>query len=227
MRIIVNHLTQLGPGFICAAGLDLESHRHVRPRLRQNNLPAAYLTQNGGYFELGAVLDLDYVEKMPAPPEVEDVRFNPRRVRVLKKADQAEFWQLLKGAAQPHLASIFGPALQPLDYSAVVPENRGTASLGCLLVESPPELTLNPRGRPRLTLHDPPFKLNLSVTDVRFYEGDPARLNRASFDRANTLIRQGGPVVLCVGLSRPWRKNENDPAYHWLQVNNLHFESSV
>ncbi len=224
MRIILNHLTHLNQGFICVAGLDLETHRHVRPRLRQNNLTSAYLTRNGGYFELGAMLDLDWVEKAPTPPEVEDVRFNPRRVRVLKKAAPVYFWNLLKSVARPHLSEIFGPALRPLDYSAVVSEGQGIASLGCLYLDRLPELTLNRQGRPRLALNDPPFNLNLSVTDLRFYEGGTTNPNPTAFDHANALIRQGGPVILSLGLSRAWRKNENDPAYHWLQVNNIHLE---
>lgn len=227
MRIVVNHLTQLNPGFICVAGLDLETRQHVRPRLRQNNLTTAYLTKNGGYFELGAMLDLDWVEKSPVAPEVEDVRFNPRRVKVLPKGAPGFFWNFLKTVARPHLTAIFGPDLQPLDYSAVVPEGKGRASLGCLYLERLPELTLNTRGRPRLALNGPPFKLNLPVTDYRFYDGSPERLNQAAFERSNVLIRQGGPVILSVGLSRAWRKNENDPAYHWLQVNNLHFENAA
>jgi hypothetical protein len=225
MKIIVNHLTHLNQGFICVAGLDLETHRHVRPRLRQNNLTEAYLTRKGGYFELGAMLDLDWVERAPTPPEVEDVRFNPRRVRVLQKAPPAYFWKLLKSVAGPRLSEIFGPALRPLDYSAVVTEGQGTASLGCLYLDHLPELTLNQRGRPRLALHDPPFNLNLSVTDLRLYQGGTTSLNHAAFDQANALIRQGGPAILSVGLSRAWRKNEDTPAYHWLQVNNLHFEN--
>ncbi|MBN9390573.1 MAG: hypothetical protein J0I20_21260 [Chloroflexi bacterium] len=227
MRIVVNHLTQLNPGFICVAGLDLETRQHVRPRLRQNNLPTAYLTKNGGYFELGAMLDLDWVEKAPVAPEIEDVRFNPRRVKVLPRGTPGYFWNFLKSVARPHLPAIFGPDLQSLDYSAVVPESKGMASLGCLYLERLPELILNTRGRPRLSLNDPPFKLNLPVTDFRFYDGTPERLNQAAFEQANALIRQGGPAILSVGLSRAWRKNEIDPAYHWLQVNNLHFENGT
>jgi hypothetical protein len=226
MQIIVNHLTQMNQGFICAAGIDLETHRHVRPRLRQNNLTRAFLSESGGYFELGASLDLGWVERSSDPPEVEDIRFNARRVQTLKKPNPQYFWDLLKSVSKNHLAEIFGPDLKPLDASAVVAEGKGTASLGCLLLDHPPEISLNNQGRLRLGLVDQNFKLNLSVTDLRFYTTDHTGINPAVVEQANTLIRQGGPVILSLGLSRAWRKGGHTLAYHWLQVNNLHFESN-
>ncbi len=225
MKIIVNHLTQLNQGFICVAGVDLETKQHVRPRLRQNNLASAFLTKNGGYFELGAMLDLSWVEKTPTPPEVEDIRFNARRVHLLQKVDPERFWKCLKSVANLHLTEIFGPDLKPHDFSAVVAEGKGTASLGCLYLEHPPEISLSSRGRLRLTLRDQDFRLNLSVTDLRFCEVEYAKINPVVLEQANNLIKQGGPVILSLGLSRAWRKEGDSSAYHWLQVNNLHFES--
>lgn len=225
MKIIVNHLTQLNQGFICVAAIDLETRQHIRPRLRQNNLSRAFLTGSGGYFELGALLDLGWVERSPTPPEVEDIRFNARRVQPLKKSTPEHFWDLLKSVSKTHLAEIFGSDLKPLDFSAVVAEGTGTASLGCLWLEHPPEISLNNRGRLRLSLTDRDFSLNLSVTDLRFYEPESARANPVVVEQANTLIKQGGPVILSLGLSRAWRKEGHPAAYHWLQVNNLHFES--
>ena len=89
--------------------VDLETRQHIRPRLRQNNLSRAFLSESGGYFELGASLDLGWVERSPTPPEVEDIRFNARRVQTLKKASPEYFWELLKSVSKNHLAEIFGP----------------------------------------------------------------------------------------------------------------------
>jgi hypothetical protein len=33
MLILVHHLTRMQPGFICVAGLDADTERHVRPVL--------------------------------------------------------------------------------------------------------------------------------------------------------------------------------------------------
>ena len=37
----------------------------------------------------------------------------------------------------------------------------------------------------------------------------------------------GVPLALCVGLTRPFRRVDTEPAYHWLQVNNLHFADDL
>src|SRR5215210_1099974 len=58
MRILVDHLTRMQPGYFCAAGIDLESGRHVRPVLRRGRLTTDLLGTNGGPFDIGSVLDL-------------------------------------------------------------------------------------------------------------------------------------------------------------------------
>jgi hypothetical protein len=35
-------------------------------------------------------------------------------------------------------------------------------------------------------------------------------------------LETGVPVILSVGLTRPFRRDGNDSARHWLQVNNIH-----
>jgi hypothetical protein len=33
-------------------------------------------------------------------------------------------------------------------------------------------------------------------------------------------------VILSVGLTRPWRKQEDTAERHWLQVNNVHLQDN-
>jgi hypothetical protein len=54
MRIIVNHLTRMQPGYICVAGVDVSSGQHVRPELR-GRLTTDLLTLNGGPFDIASL----------------------------------------------------------------------------------------------------------------------------------------------------------------------------
>jgi hypothetical protein len=43
MRIVVNHLTRMQPGYICVAGMERQGGRHVRPVLAGGRWTRAYL----------------------------------------------------------------------------------------------------------------------------------------------------------------------------------------
>ena len=51
MQIIVNHLTRMRPGYMCVAGIDVASKRHIRPVLKRR-LTTDLLTLNGGLFDI-------------------------------------------------------------------------------------------------------------------------------------------------------------------------------
>jgi hypothetical protein len=61
MQIIVNHLTRMQPGFICVAGVDVSSGRHVRPVLGRR-LTTDLLASKGGPFDMAELVDLGAVE---------------------------------------------------------------------------------------------------------------------------------------------------------------------
>ncbi len=225
MKIIVNHLTRIDATHICVAGVDPATNRHIRPVLFNTNLTTAYLANQGGYFGLGHSLDLGWVQAVGKPPEVEDVRFEPRKIRRQPQVTPKEFWQILDRLAQPTLGNIFGPQLKQNGTSAIVELGTGQASLGCLRLVQPPRLStalIDNRDRPRISLNDGQFDLSLAITDLRFYEADQTRINRTAFEQAVAWCESGTPIILSVGLTRGWPK---DNPRHWLQVNNLHFEN--
>lgn len=43
----------------------------------------------------------------------------------------------------------------------------------------------------------------------------------------NARIQDGSPVILSVGLTRPWRHPDDSVERHWLQVNNFHLKDEV
>ncbi|MGH3145870.1 MAG: hypothetical protein ACRDTR_08730, partial [Rubrobacter sp.] len=71
MRILVNHLTRMQPGYVCVAGLQLDTPNHVRPVLRRGRLTTGLLGLNGGPFDIGAVVVLGPATYAGHAPELE------------------------------------------------------------------------------------------------------------------------------------------------------------
>lgn len=220
MRIVVNHLTRMQPGYICVAGIDPETSEHIRPVL-WGRLPAALLARYGGPFDMAALVDLASVTKAGKPPEVEDRHFERQRAHRIASVPAGEFWRQMQRVAKPSLSDIFGSALRQQGRACVTPAGTGSASLGCLLPASPPVLSMDAQGKPRMDVTDGVFTVNVSVTDLRLYQGDHVTPDEAVIARVAERIQAGAGVILSVGLTRPYPA---DNPKHWLQVNNIHLE---
>lgn len=224
MRILIDHLTRMADGFICVAGLD-EHGRHIRPVLSPNRIPVTLARPHGGVFDIAAVVDLGMTEPFGAAPEHEDHRFDPNAASFVEIRDEAAFWNTLGLDAELCLKDIFGADLQPRGPGAVVPIGGGKASLGTLNPGYRPKVVIDNLGRLRCKLTDPDLgKLNLSVTDFSLHQvvGGSWRIDQAKVAALAADVGKGRPVLLSVGLTRPWP--HDDPA-HWLQVNNIHLEA--
>jgi hypothetical protein len=66
-------------------------------------------------------------------------------------------------------------------------------------------------------------ELDLSVADMRCYGQDHVTPDLAMLADLQRRLAAGVPVLLRVGLTRPYSSNPDiDPPLHWLQVNNIH-----
>jgi hypothetical protein len=223
MQIIVNHLTRMQAGFICVAGINTANNQHVRPMLR-SRLPVELLALHGGPFDIASLLDLGQVRYCGSAPEVEDYYFNLQNVRRRGMLPPDQFWKRLQIVAQRSIVEIFGPAIKQVKRACVVDVRTGRASLGCLIPAVPPRLFVNSYGRLRAAITDGNFDLILSVTDVRLYEEDQQTPKEDLIKQINQRVQDQNPVILSIGLTRPFRPYDDSVEQHWLQVNNIHLQ---
>ncbi|RIK45499.1 MAG: hypothetical protein DCC58_06215 [Chloroflexi bacterium] len=223
MRIVISHLTRMRNGHICVAGIDLTNGQHIRP-VAQRPLTLSLTAQHGGPLQLAAVLELQAVRNVGRKPEVEDRAVQLDRITRKSLMPASSFWRVLGRQAESSLGAIFGPDLQRLRNTWVVPAEQGEASLGCLAPQRAGNLWINEHGRVRISIVTDDGNCTLPVTDLRLYRYTPERDYTPNTEAVQTVsqrLRQGGHLLLSVGLSRPFKREDDERAHHWLQVNNI------
>ena len=223
MRVVINHLTRMQKGFICAAGIDLATKRHVRPVLA-SLLRSDLLSVHGGPFALRRIIDLGPTHFVGMVPEIEDRQFKTEQVKANEDMPSDEFRQLLQSVAKDELTKLFGPELVPVRTTCAIPERRGLHSLGVLQTKVV-DLLLEPGrdGLPRVRLViDSKWGLRrLPVTGIDFYAFDHVTPDETAVSQWADILRSAPTALLSVGLSRPYRGSSDEAPMHWLQVNNV------
>lgn len=223
MRIVINHLTRMQKGFICVAGIDLQTQRHVRPVLG-SQLRTELLAEHGGPFALRRIVDLGPTHFVGSVPEIEDRQFNSEQVRVLGEMPEGEFLQLLDSLAEDELSKLFGPELENTRTTCAIPDKRGLRSLGVLRAKEA-DLHLEPGHdglpRVRIVVDTERGTLRLPVTGIELYAADHVTPDEAQVTAVNARLATAPTALLAVGLSRPYRGSSSETARHWLQVNNI------
>lgn len=228
MRIVVNHLTRMKPGYICVAGVDTVTDQHVRPE-SYGQLTTSLLARNGGPFDIAAVVELGPVAHIGHNPQVEDYRFDPLMAHFQNFLTADEFWRVLQQVAKRHLTDIFGMQVKMHTRSCAIDAGVGIASLGCLVPTGQPVLSVETYDKPTIKIEftDGVLAPKLSVTDLRLFEHDQQTPLQALVRDINARIRAGVAIVLSVGLGRRWQKPGDTEERHWLQVNNIHLEDDL
>jgi len=229
MKLVINHLTRMQKGFICVAGVDLATGQHVRPML-QSQMRKDMLVRHGGPFDISRVIELGWTKYTGTRPETEDYLFHRSEARSIGNMAADEFWELLQRLAKPKLGEIFGRDLSPRGpRSYAVDVGHGIASLGCYVAPAGAHLFVQrrdplSRGRIRIQFRSGRYEFDLGVTDVRLYRDDHVTPDPDVVQRVAGRLQDGPEVVLSVGLTRAFRGTPDEPALHWLQVNNIHFQ---
>jgi len=231
MKLVINHLTRMQKGFMCVAGVDLATGQHVRPLLH-SQMRVNMLARHGGPFDIARIVDLGWTKYIGTRPETEDYLFHRSEVQAIGQMPANEFWKLLENLAQPKLGEIFGPDLKPRTrHSYAVDVGAGIASLGCYTPPTCPRLFIQrraplSRGRIRIAFHVGEYEFELGVTDIRLYRDDHVTPDAGIVDRVAKRLQTGSDLILSVGLTRAFQSTPTEPAFHWLQVNNIHFKEA-
>ena len=230
MRITINHLTRMSQGYVCAAGVAIDSkgnYSHIRP-LREKKKPhngrleRNCLRSNGGAFSLGSIVDLGPINRRHVVPEIEDVKFLLWKVKHIQSLDVNPFIDdAIKPLAKSSLREIFGEDLyRQSSTAAAVPKGKGLASLGVIGPLSDVELEAREyygQQEIRFSLSDPDLgNIRLKVTDIRLWESDHITPSFKNIDAIQTRI---DGCYISVGLTREYKSR------HWLQINNVFPES--
>jgi hypothetical protein len=216
VKALITDLTRMYDYHACAAGIDLDTGKRVRPVLL-GRLNSRLLSSRGGPLDIGNVVDFGRCRPCGKPPEVEDVRFDQRGVRLLKPTAPADFTAMLAGSAADSL-DVIGPALVRHGSALTTASGKGLRSLVILRAPEPPTITVN-NGRLRFRWLDGVW---LSVTDVRLYQYDLMTPDEAKLASLKLALRSAAEVYLSFGLGRPWQQPGDDQERHYLQLNNIH-----
>jgi hypothetical protein len=223
MRIIVNHLTRMQPGYVCVAGYEPNSMEHIRPVLGRR-LKRALIGAEGGPFDLGIEVELGSVRYVGAAPEVEDHEFTEASVEVVDRVPEDRFWRDLQRLLSPDLFAAFGERLERRGNGFAVSLGQGDASLACIVPDSRPTFEVNPWGSLRCEFEVDGEWADLAVTDIRLCKSDQKTIKAELVDELNRRSTTGVDLIFAVGLTRPWRRPRDRKERHWLQVNNVFFE---
>lgn len=228
MQLAINHLTRMQPGLICTAGVDLSSGRHIRPVVG-GGLSSQLLARNGGPLDLGRIIELGPSEFCGAVPEIEDRRFSLDELKVVGELSEQELFRICEEAAEESLKAIFSEDLEWVRHApdrpgtAAVPEHRGVRSLGCYWADRAELIVTDSHDRRhvRITFQENELQFSVPVTDVRLYLSDQVTPDEAKIESFAERIAEAPRTLVAVGLSRAYRACDDQPARHWLQVNNV------
>ncbi len=226
MQIVINHLTRMGVGRICVAGVDPSTEKHVRPIL-PDGLSSNLLERNKGPFDIGNIVDLGKTTACPTKPKVEDHEFVEKQASKVRVAKSDGFWKLLTALSDDDWTEIFGNklVLSRNEDKAYLPAGTGKASLGCLIPIGKPEIYVNYFDKLRIRVNanfgGQARQFDLSLTDIRFYEDNHTTPDGSVVAAINKQLKSE-EVVLGVGVGYKMNATEYYPEGHWLQVNAVH-----
>lgn len=216
MKALITDLTRMYDYHACAAGIDLDTGKRVRPVLL-GRLNSRLLSSRGGPLDIGNVVDFGRCRPCGKPPEVEDVRFDERGVRLLKSMTPSDFMATVSRSAADSI-DVIGSALVRHGNALTTESGKGSRSLVILRAPETPLITIN-NERLRFKWLDGVW---LSVTDVRLYQHDLKTPDDAKLASLKLALRSAADVYLSFGLGRSWQQPGDDRERHYLQLNNIH-----
>ncbi|MBI2760471.1 MAG: hypothetical protein HYX51_03470 [Chloroflexi bacterium] len=222
MRVLITDFTRMTEGFICVAGIDVETHKRVRPVIG-DRLQASLAATRGGVFDMRRLIDLGPAFAVGRAPEVEDYFFTQGKCAHVQTLNGAAFFDQLRTVACSGLVA-FGPELDPAGKGGMaLAEGAGRCSLVITRSIEPFDVVITERGSLRARWAG---GLDLSVTDIRLYHPDFQTPDRSKVAWLRRLLASDPEVYLCYGVSRAFKRTDDDRPRHWLQLNNIHLSTA-
>ncbi len=220
MEILVCHLTRMSAARICVAGINLATKQQIRPVLPMGNFTTQDLVENGGQFEIGAIVDIGEVHKSGYPPEVEDHDIRRKNIRRVERVKQEEFVKILLDNCDSSIRRIFGEMMS-YDYGyATLKPGEGQASLGCMKILGNSEVHINDKGKIRMRFTDDETRLNIPITDLRCFGSDGQTVNQAAIERLQQITAHN-EIIVSLGVTRLYSPRPEVAKAHWLQANGV------
>ncbi len=230
MRLLITEITRMSPGYICVAGIDLDTGERVRPVMPGGGqIPLAYVVSYRGPVRIARVFSVAQPWYVGIEPEIEDYEIDLGRCQVEKDLDYQRFLDVLRRNATPDWQTAFGDELVRSalanGWNALrTAEGCGDCSL-VLATLQPGEFRVEATDRGLRALW-PRLGFNFSVTDLRLYQLGADNRWEVREERLTVLqsLIRAQPVIVAFGLTRPWAREGDPQRYHWLQVNAIHTE---
>lgn len=218
MEILITHLTRMRENHICVAGLT-EDGQHVRPLLRTGHLVTGDAEVD---FQLGNVVALGNPQPAPQNGAPEDCWVDLDDCHAVRRADVREIHDRLSAVAVDSLGEAF-TGLHPRGSSRWVVPHHPSRTLAVVRARAwgiVPQF-LEDKQKANFSYHDPGLPaVRLPLTDLRLFPITHGDLDFAVLQRMMATLGMRRPVLACVGLSRPFAADGDEPV-RWTMANTL------
>lgn len=186
-------------------------------------LTTSLLTNEGGPFGVGALVELGETKPAPEPPFVEDQLFNPAAATAQGQVEPELYTDWLEAVAFNSVRRAFGPDLERLKSTKLATrEGLGKQSLAVVRLTNATMTTSF--GKPRLNFYEDDLLTQTTVTDLRFYEDDFKTANYETVASVSSRLAEGMKAWAMFGLARPFKAQGDDARRNWLQLNGICLE---
>lgn len=216
---MITEVTRMSGGLVCVAGIDLDTHRIVRPLQEDGSNWDEAQWVAGGYMHVGAILDLEpAAQGNPAFPHAsEDWRV--ATVAIVATASPEDLYDACVETADGSLDAIFGNMI--VDGRYIIADTR-CRSLGCVIIDADALRTSGQFNKVQLSYRsDDGDWVNLPVTELQTKAYADSEAGAAAL--AARIAAVDGPVTLRIGLGRAWDGGDQnfDPKRCYIQLNGI------
>jgi hypothetical protein len=229
--IVITDVTKMQGDRVCIAGLD-RNGKSIRPVLKRarEDITSSHLYVNDKLvIRPRAKVRFDFYPVRIAPPHIEDLGFDPARVRHEGFCNDSEWESILRASLSPSVADIYDGLLQK--PHKVEPGAR-TRSLGTVTDVQILGIFIEQRGSKR--------EHRISFMDSSGCRYDRVIINDlmfrafadSSINRLNSTVRAAREIenimimverlYLRLGLARPWLNENTGKKECWMQVTGIH-----